>query len=1395
MRIYLGRITQFFSWARKSFPAPNLSNHHAPSARYQFQTTECGVAALGWMLAHFGKTIPLEDIRVATGVSRDCMNAADMVAGARAFGLDCKVRKCEPDRLKALGLPLVVYLNFIHFNVVEEITDTTVRLIDPHSGRLEKSRAQFDEQFTGITLTFAPTAEFRRPPQPFKVPWLMDTLGWQGGAVLALPVLAGLATTASALAGTLALSATNGAWVLGGLGALAATTVLSGQMRVVATGALQRRLERRTLNHCLSLPPDFFAYRIAKRLVEIVYTLDSITRRLGEDLLPSIIGIAGLPLLLGGLWWVHAPTAGALLGLVICAAILGMVLTRHPRWRHGKPTRASNDVQDLVLGALNRIETWKTGRRARDVLMDVLDEHATGQAREALRRGIDIALGLCRTLLPPMALALAGLSLLPPFHAGTLTGAQALAGVILSMMIAQVLSRSLARLDVVRPLHKDLFHLHDLMGARPQAAPVRTDEQPPADAPPNAVAVLSDIHFGHSRRRPMVLKGIDLWVERGEQLGITGPSGGGKSTLARLIAGVEQPWSGRVHVAGQAVPAWLGKTPHLFEASLRDNLTLWNPNISDARIWSALEDVQMADVIRDRNSGLNTLVARTGENFSGGQLQRLEIARSLLAGATLLVIDEGLDSLNPELEALLRTTLRHRGLTLVIVSHRRSTLAACDRVLTVAGGCLVDGLKATKAPRNQEVSGLGQTFGAANSLGDDADTGQWPLDGNLSAALRFLAEHFGTDASPAPTTAAAIADLGSAYGFDLRTLRFVNPAWWRMDGAPMLLRERATGRVMVLLPSATGPVLYDPTDQSRHPFPQDPERVFDNRAYRAYPLFPETQGTPPLQLITTALRPTRGDLLRALSAVLAIGVLSALWPVALSGAASGQTFALGALALIGALACLETAALTHERRAGALVEHGVLHALARRICDMPVAHARASQREDLAAAAQALPRLIGALHRHPVRDMAGAATAAILLGYAAVRGGPETIAPLLIATAAAAFLTLWSGGARLPVLYRARHAQAVAQRFLLVGLEGIQRFRALGGDRSIAGEWQRRQRGYDQDSTRDGRLKAFLDSILALLPWVGLAGVAPWQGGPLDPVLGIALWLAGFAAGEALRALASWLDIRCDLRDMAQITAAPKEPSLASCRLTGPETGPKADTVLDLKNVGADYRGAPVLKDINLTVEPGKILAIAGASGSGKSTLLDVVLGFHPPSHGTITLDGQSRDTARLSAWRARTGIVLQTDRLETAVTIRTYLAGHSPLPLRDVWRLLEEVNLAAEVAAMPMATQTIVDDIRLSTGQRQRLLLARALAHSPRLLVLDEALSAVPDAMKECLIDRIRARGLSAVIVTHDTHLVALADRVCLLEQGRLTYDGAPEHLLESASYRRIFDLEERDE
>lgn len=243
----------------------------------------------------------------------------------------------------------------------------------------------------------------------------------------------------------------------------------------------------------------------------------------------------------------------------------------------------------------------------------------------------------------------------------------------------------------------DMTRLDDIQNSPVEVYAASADDAVPSNAAMAGRLELAGVSFGYSRLEPPLIEGFDLTLEPGRRVALIGASGSGKSTVARLVTGVFKPWGGQVlfdgrprdQIAPEQLHAALGSVDqdiYLFAGTVRDNLTLWDPTTPQEDMVQAARDALIHDVIATRPLGYESPVNEAGANFSGGQRQRLEIARALAGRPSILVLDEATAALDPLTEQLIDDNIRRRGCACLIIAHRLSTIRDCDEIVVMDRG-------------------------------------------------------------------------------------------------------------------------------------------------------------------------------------------------------------------------------------------------------------------------------------------------------------------------------------------------------------------------------------------------------------------------------------------------------------------------------------------------------------------------------------------------------------------------------------------------------------------------------------------------------------------------------------------------------------------------------------
>ena len=679
----------------------------------QLEAVECGAAALAMVLAHYGRHVPLEQLRAACGVSRDGAKASNLVKAARLYGLEAKGRRMELDQLADLRLPAIAFWNFNHFVVVEGSGPKGVYLNDPATGARQVPWEEFDRSFTGVMLVFEPGPDFAKGGKPPSVVRGLATRLRGATAGLVLCVLAGLLLIVPGLAAAAFLKIFVDQVLVAGseswLGPVATGLVLAAVVAAALTWIQQATLLRlstklslsmstRFLAHALRLPTSYFEQRHAGHVVTRLQLNDLIAELLSSQLATSLLSLVTVVFYLG----LMATYDLLLTGLVIVFALANLLALRAvARQRADVNRRVVSDtarLQGIAMTGLQNIETVKATGAESDFFARWAGQQATVvNARQQLGLPTQVLMAV-----PALLAALTTAAILGFGGWRVMEGSLSLGSLVAFQSLAIAFNAPIANLvalgSTLQEMEGNLANVDDVL--RHPAEPERTLHR--GSLPPRLSGALElrGVTFGYSPLAPPVIEDLSLTLRPGDRVALVGPSGCGKSTIARLVCGLHQPWEGEILLDGiprDEIPreilaaslALVDQDIVLFEATVRDALALWDPTLAETSIVAAARDATIHDDIVRRPGGFDRAIEEGGRDWSGGQRQRLEIARALAGDPALLVLDEATSALDPLVERRIDERLRARGCSCLIVAHRLSTIRDCDEIVVLDRGKVV----------------------------------------------------------------------------------------------------------------------------------------------------------------------------------------------------------------------------------------------------------------------------------------------------------------------------------------------------------------------------------------------------------------------------------------------------------------------------------------------------------------------------------------------------------------------------------------------------------------------------------------------------------------------------------------------------------------------------------
>lgn len=680
------------------------------------EAAECGAAALAMVLAYYGRYVPLEELRVSCGISRDGVNADNLCKAARAHGLEATESTRELHELNAVALPAIIFWNFNHFVVLDGIEANGYHLNDPAVGPRQVSNEEMDISFTGLVIEFKRLPGFVRqgaPPSLWKK--LRERVVGSEDALL-FALFAGIALAVTGLVIPMfakifiddIVIQRRSDWVRPLLFAMFVTAVIrSGLVWLQQYYLLRFETKLSTsssgnfLWHLLHLPVEFYAQRYTGELSWRTGLTDKIAQFFSRKLAASAIDalmIVFFALLMLSYDLQLTLIAFACVGVIVLATI---AVNRRRVDGNRRVLQLEGKTRGTLMAGLSAIETLKASALESDFFARWAGYQASYlSALQSLDR-----MTMLFMLIPTFATAITNALVLfigarrvisGDFTLGTLVAFQTL----LSSFIRPV-NNFVLLAATLQEMQARMAKVDDVM----RYPATVSDAESPAERTSTVERLrghveLRNVTFGYSTQAAPLISNFSLSLRPGARVALVGASGCGKSTVAKLVSSLYSPWSGEVFFDDVPAAQWSRATRAasvamvdqdilLFAGTVRENLSLWDSTIPEDALITACKDASIHSAILSRPGGIDAIVEEGGANFSGGQRQRLEIARALVGNPSILVLDEATSALDAVTEQTIDRNLRRRGCTCIIIAHRLSTIRDADEIVLLDAGRVV----------------------------------------------------------------------------------------------------------------------------------------------------------------------------------------------------------------------------------------------------------------------------------------------------------------------------------------------------------------------------------------------------------------------------------------------------------------------------------------------------------------------------------------------------------------------------------------------------------------------------------------------------------------------------------------------------------------------------------
>ncbi len=684
----------------------------------QMEALECGAACLAMVLAYYQKWVPLEQVRLDCGVSRDGSNMKNIYLAAQNYGLEAHGYRTEVEMLKTDGtFPCIIHWNFNHFVVLDGFRNGKAVLNDPARGVVQVSMEEFDESYTGLVLTFVPSGDF--VPSGKRKSTLAFARKRLKGAAPAVAFIV-MTTVISYLFDVInpvmsrifydrLLTGKAPDWlhpfivILAMLGAFQlivqwAQTIynlkINGKMAIEGNASFMWKV--------LRLPMEFFSQRMTGDILQRQGTNASIAGTLVQTVAPLVLNtfmmFFYLTVMLRYSVWM------TLVGLVSLA--LNLAVAHYLSNKRVNLTRVQmRDEGKLVsatMAGISMAETIKASGAENGFFRKWSGYQASVNTQQVKFTTLNARIGLIpqfintasnyMVLFMGVLLAMNG-----SFTLGMITTFQ---GLLTSFM--NPATTLVEAGQTIQEMRTEMERVEDVM-EYPEDPVMKYGADVPEEnyAKLKGEVALRHVSFGYSRLGKPVVTDFSMHLKPGQRVAIVGASGCGKSTISKLITGLYQPWEGEILFDGkpiQQIPrnvftgsvAMVDQDIVLFEDTIANNIRMWDDSIADFEMVLAARDAQIHEDILQRPGGYQGKLIENGKDLSGGQRQRLEIARVLGQDPSIILLDEATSALDAKTEYELVKAIKDRGISCIVVAHRLSTIRDCDEIIVLEGGIITE---------------------------------------------------------------------------------------------------------------------------------------------------------------------------------------------------------------------------------------------------------------------------------------------------------------------------------------------------------------------------------------------------------------------------------------------------------------------------------------------------------------------------------------------------------------------------------------------------------------------------------------------------------------------------------------------------------------------------------
>ncbi len=684
----------------------------------QMEALECGAACLAMVLAYYRKWIPLEQVRLDCGVSRDGSNMKNVFLAGQHYGLEVHGYRMEVDAIREqASYPCIIHWNFNHFVVLNGFQGNHAVLNDPARGLVKISMEEFGQSFTGLCLTFAPGENFvPSGKRKSTLAFARKRLRGAGPAVAFIIMTTVIASLFNIINPVMTrvfydrlLTGKAPDWFYPFIIVMAVLALFQIVVEWAKTiyslktdGKMSIEGNAEYMWKVLRLPMEFFSQRMTGDILQRQGTNASIAGTLVTTVAPLAMNTAMMVFYL--VVMLRYSPLMTLIGLT--SLTINLLVARYMSEKRVNLTRVQmRDEGKLVsatMAGISLTETIKASGAEAGFFSRWSGYQASVNTQQVKYTTLNARIGLIPQFISTVSsytVMVLGVRLAMDgnFTLGMITTFQGLLTAFMEPAMTlvgagqtiQEMRTQMERVEDVLETPDDPVLCHGAARQTETFAKLKGEVE------------VSHLTFGYSRLGNPTITDFSMHIRPGSRVAIVGGSGSGKSTVSKLITGLYQPWAGEILYDGNPIAdiprsvftgsvAMVDQEIVLFEDTIANNIRMWDNSIEDFEVVLAARDAQIHDDILQRPGGYQGKLIENGKDLSGGQRQRLEIARVLAQDPSIIILDEATSALDAKTEYELVKAITDRGITCIVIAHRLSTIRDCDEIIVLDKGCIVE---------------------------------------------------------------------------------------------------------------------------------------------------------------------------------------------------------------------------------------------------------------------------------------------------------------------------------------------------------------------------------------------------------------------------------------------------------------------------------------------------------------------------------------------------------------------------------------------------------------------------------------------------------------------------------------------------------------------------------